>query len=107
MNELAGMKRVTLPRILVLVLIGNATRLVILGPDDFFVRNSILANIEDAEAQAQRHHENDRVNLSHHIDIILYRCNVSCVSAQSNYEAQGPHKQQMMGVLKIGRNSQR
>ena len=107
MNELAGMKRVTLPRILVLVLIGNATRLVILGPDDFLVSNSILANIEDREAQSQRHHENDRVNLSHHIDIILYRCNVSCVSAQSNYEAQGPHKQQMMGVLKIGRNSQR
>jgi sarcosine oxidase gamma subunit len=90
MNEHAGMKRVTLPRILVLVLIGNATRLVILGPDDFFVRNSVLENSQDAEAQAQRHHENDRVNLSHHIDIILYRCNVSCVSAQSNYEAQGP-----------------
>jgi len=64
MNEHAGMKRETLPRILVLVLIRNSTSLVTFGPDDFFVRKSRLAYIEGAEAQAQRHHENDRVSLS-------------------------------------------
>ncbi len=39
--------------------------------------------------------------------MILYRYNVSCVFAQSNYKAQGSHKQQMMVLLKIGRNRQR
>ena len=71
-----------------LVLIGNATRLVILGPDDFFVSNRSLANIEDAEAQAQRHHENDRVNLSHHhrYDFVQIQCllRVGSVKLQSS-----------------------